>query len=248
MRIVRVRPVKNSSPIATVPQGRTAAEPALVASVSADAIPVKNGEDAASPATPARVAPSPATSQRFPEAKKHQRMARTQTRRRNDEDDDHSWRDRVRATGPGAGMSMLNIGAADIVRGHMLVHDLGAGSEQYRVRAPPLAAHSADPIKHAVSGGFGGPPKRSSGCGNRSWFFELMRVERCGGRARVCRPSAAVQSRMSSGSEYSGVAITRQGGRYEEAWRKCTWKTICFPRHAGARVVIRAKAPAIDSF
>src|SRR5262245_53725273 len=36
----------------------------------------------------------------------------------------------VRATGPGAGPSMLNIGAADIVRGHMVVHDLGAGSER----------------------------------------------------------------------------------------------------------------------
>jgi hypothetical protein len=35
----------------------------------------------------------------------------------------------VRAIGPGAGPSMLNIGAADIVRGHMVVHDLGAGSE-----------------------------------------------------------------------------------------------------------------------
>jgi hypothetical protein len=31
----------------------------------------------------------------------------------------------VRATGPGAGPSMLNVGAADIVRGHMVVHDLG---------------------------------------------------------------------------------------------------------------------------
>jgi hypothetical protein len=43
----------------------------------------------------------------------------------------------VRATGPGAGPSMLNIGAADIVRGHM-VHDLGAGSE--RVGGPLAAA------------------------------------------------------------------------------------------------------------
>jgi hypothetical protein len=42
----------------------------------------------------------------------------------------------VRATGPGAGPSMLNIGAADIVRGHMVVHDLGAGSERVAVRSP----------------------------------------------------------------------------------------------------------------
>src|SRR5437764_873338 len=35
----------------------------------------------------------------------------------------------VRAIGPGAGPSMLNLGVADIVRGHMVVHDLGAGSE-----------------------------------------------------------------------------------------------------------------------
>jgi hypothetical protein len=46
----------------------------------------------------------------------------------------------VRATGPGAGPSMLNIGAADIVRGHMVVHDLGAGSEC--VRGPLAAALS----------------------------------------------------------------------------------------------------------
>jgi len=46
----------------------------------------------------------------------------------------------VRATGPGAGPSMLNIGATDIVRGHMVVHDLGAGSE--RVGGPFAAALS----------------------------------------------------------------------------------------------------------
>jgi hypothetical protein len=46
----------------------------------------------------------------------------------------------VRATGAGAGPSMLNIGAADIVRGHMVVHDLGAGSE--RVGGPLAAALS----------------------------------------------------------------------------------------------------------
>src|SRR5258708_39042274 len=34
----------------------------------------------------------------------------------------------VRATVAGAGPSMLSIGAADIVRGHMVVHDLGAVS------------------------------------------------------------------------------------------------------------------------
>ena len=44
----------------------------------------------------------------------------------------------VRATGPRAGPSMLNIGAADIVRGQMVVHDLGAGSE--RVGGPLAAA------------------------------------------------------------------------------------------------------------
>src|SRR5258708_4207492 len=46
----------------------------------------------------------------------------------------------VRATGPGAGPSMLNIGAADIVRGHMVVQDLGAGPE--RVGGPLAAALS----------------------------------------------------------------------------------------------------------
>ena len=93
MRIVRVRPAKNSSPLAAVPLGRTApAEPALVPPVSAEVTPVENGEGAASPAAPARVAPSAATSQRPAEAKKHQEIARTQTRQRNDDDDDHDRR------------------------------------------------------------------------------------------------------------------------------------------------------------
>jgi hypothetical protein len=98
MRIVRVRPAKNSSPLAAVPLGRTApAEPALVASVSAEAIPVENGEDATSRETPAYAAPSATTSQPSAKAKKHQRIARTQTRRLNDEDDDHDRRANSRA-------------------------------------------------------------------------------------------------------------------------------------------------------
>ncbi len=47
----------------------------------------------------------------------------------------------VRAIGPGAGPSMLNLGVADIVRGHMVVHDLGAGSERV---GGPLAAWASD--------------------------------------------------------------------------------------------------------
>ena len=93
IRIVRVRPAKNSSPLAAVPLGRAApAEPALVASVSAEGIPVENGEDATSRETSAYAAPFATTSQPSAKAKKHQRIARTQTRRRNDEGDDHDRR------------------------------------------------------------------------------------------------------------------------------------------------------------
>jgi hypothetical protein len=62
------------------------------ASVSAEAIPVEREEDAARRAAPAYAAPSAATSQPSAKAKKHQRIARTQTRRRNDEDDNHGQR------------------------------------------------------------------------------------------------------------------------------------------------------------
>lgn len=89
MRMVRVRSAKNSSPLAAVPLGRTApAEPALVASGSAEAIPVESGEAAAARAAPAYAAPSATTSQLSAKAKKHQRLARIQTRRRDDEDDE----------------------------------------------------------------------------------------------------------------------------------------------------------------
>jgi len=37
---------------------------------------------------------------------------------------------------------MLNIGAADIVHGHMVVHDLGAGSE--RVGKPPVLGRTCE--------------------------------------------------------------------------------------------------------
>jgi len=83
----------NRSPLAAVPLGGTGpAEPVPAASVSADAIPVEHEEDAAPRAAPAYAAPSAATSQLSAKAKKHQRIARTQTRRRNDEDDNHDQR------------------------------------------------------------------------------------------------------------------------------------------------------------
>ena len=85
-----VRPAKDRSPLAAVPLGRTGpAEPVPAASVSAEAIPV---EDAAPRAALAYAAPSAATSQPSAKAKKHQRIARTQTRRRNGEDDNHDQR------------------------------------------------------------------------------------------------------------------------------------------------------------
>jgi hypothetical protein len=92
-RIVRVRLAKDRSLPAAVPLGRTGpAEPVPAASVSAEAIPVEREEDAARRAAPAYAAPSAATSQPSAKAKKHQRIARTQTRRRNDEDDNHGQR------------------------------------------------------------------------------------------------------------------------------------------------------------
>jgi hypothetical protein len=92
-RIVRVRPAKDRSPLAAVPQGRTGpAEPLPGASVSAEAIPVEHEEDAAPRAAPAYAAPSAATSQSSAKAKKHQRIARTQTRRWKDEDVNHDQR------------------------------------------------------------------------------------------------------------------------------------------------------------
>lgn len=91
-RIVRVHPAKDRSPLAAVPLGRTKpAEPVPAASVSAEAIPVEHEEDAA-PRAPAYAAPSAATSQPSAKAKKHQRIARTQSRRRNGEDDNHDQR------------------------------------------------------------------------------------------------------------------------------------------------------------
>jgi hypothetical protein len=90
-RIVRVRPAKDRSPLAAVPLGRTGpAEPVPAALVSAEAIPGEHEEDAAPRAAPA--APSAATSQPSAKAKKHQRIARTQTRRWNGEDDNHDQR------------------------------------------------------------------------------------------------------------------------------------------------------------
>ena len=92
-RIVRVRPAKDRSPLAAVPQGRTGpAEPLPAASVSAEAIPAEHEDDVAPRAAPAYAAPSAATSQPSAKAKKHQRIARTQTRRWNDEDDNHDQR------------------------------------------------------------------------------------------------------------------------------------------------------------
>jgi hypothetical protein len=92
-RIVRVRLAKDRSLPAAVPLGRTGpAEPLPAVSVSAEAIPVEYEEDAAPRAAPAYAAPSAATSQLSAKAKKHQRIARTQTRRRNDEDDNHDQR------------------------------------------------------------------------------------------------------------------------------------------------------------
>jgi len=88
-----VRPAKDRSPLAAVPLGRTRpAEPVPAASVSAEAIPVEHEEDAAPRAAPAYAAPSAAASQPSAKAKKHQRIARTQTRRRNGEDDNHDQR------------------------------------------------------------------------------------------------------------------------------------------------------------
>jgi hypothetical protein len=89
-RMVRVRPAKDRSLLAAVPQGRTGpAEPLPAASVS---IPGEHEEDAAPRAAPAYAAPSAATSQPSAKVKKHQRIARTQTRRRNDEDVNHGQR------------------------------------------------------------------------------------------------------------------------------------------------------------
>ena len=90
-RIVRVRPAKDRSPLAAVPQGRTGPAEST-SSVSAEAIPVEHEEDAAPRAAPAYAAPSAATSQQSAKTKKHQRIARTQTRRWNDEDDNHDQR------------------------------------------------------------------------------------------------------------------------------------------------------------
>jgi hypothetical protein len=92
-RIVRVRPAKDRSPLAAVSLGRTGpAEPVPAASVSADAIAVEHEEDAAPRAALAYAAPSAATFQPSAKAKKHQRIARTQTRRRKDEDDNRDQR------------------------------------------------------------------------------------------------------------------------------------------------------------
>ena len=92
-RIVRVRPAKDRSPLAAVPLGRTGpAEPVPAASVSAEAMPVEHEEDAAPRAALAYAAPSAATSQPSAKAKKHQRIARTQTRRRKDGDDNRDQR------------------------------------------------------------------------------------------------------------------------------------------------------------
>ena len=92
-RIVRVRPAKDRSPLAAVPLGRTRpAEPVPAASVSAEAIAVEHEEDAAPRAALAYAAPSAATAQPSAKAKKHQRIARTQTRRRKDENDNHDQR------------------------------------------------------------------------------------------------------------------------------------------------------------
>ena len=89
-RIVRVRPAKDHSPVVTVPQGRTGpTEPVPAALVSAEAIPVEHQEDAAPLAAPA---PSAATFQPSAKAKKHQRIAHTQTRRWNGEGDNHDRR------------------------------------------------------------------------------------------------------------------------------------------------------------
>jgi hypothetical protein len=89
-RIVRVRPAKHRSPLAAVPLGRMGpAEPLPAASVSAEAV---HEEDAAPRAAPAYAAPSAATSQLSAKAKKHQRIARTQTRRWNDKDVNHDQR------------------------------------------------------------------------------------------------------------------------------------------------------------
>jgi hypothetical protein len=92
-RIVRVRLPKDRLSVAAAALARTEPEePAPVASLSTEAIPVANEEGAAPRAAPAYAARSPTTSQPSAKAKKHQRIARIQTRRRNDEDGDHDRR------------------------------------------------------------------------------------------------------------------------------------------------------------
>jgi hypothetical protein len=88
MRMVRVRPAKNSSPLAAIPLGRTPPAEPPVASVAAEPTRMENGEGLAARAAPADTASSATTSQPSAKAKKPHRLARNETRRRNDEDDE----------------------------------------------------------------------------------------------------------------------------------------------------------------
>ena len=78
----------------------------------------------------------------------------------------------VRATGARARTSMLNIGAADIVRGHMVVHDLGAGSE--RVGKPPTSScAAARTIPHTGAG----KPGQIAGSNRLFWSTKMFSDE-----------------------------------------------------------------------
>ena len=88
MRMVRVRPAKNSSPLAAIPLGRTPPAEPPVASVAAEPTRMENGEGLAARAAPADAASSATTSQPSAKAKKPHRLARNETRRRDDEDDE----------------------------------------------------------------------------------------------------------------------------------------------------------------
>ena len=88
IRMVRVRPAKNSSLLAVIPLGRTPPAEPPVASVAAEPTRMENGEGPAARAAPADAASSATTSQPSAKAKKPHRLARNQTRRGDDEDDE----------------------------------------------------------------------------------------------------------------------------------------------------------------
>jgi hypothetical protein len=76
--MVRVRPAKNSSPLAVIPLGRTPPAEPPVASVAAEPTRMENGEGPAARAAPADAASSATASQPSAKAKKPHGLARNQ--------------------------------------------------------------------------------------------------------------------------------------------------------------------------